>query len=88
MVVNRTILARTHIIPALGARKLAQLSAEEVEDHHRDGQAGLPQSLGCCGADQFARITPSGDRDENPGNTPAVRTSGNRAAITSLSTPR
>ena len=29
--VNRTILARTHVIPALGARKLAQLSAEEVE---------------------------------------------------------
>jgi hypothetical protein len=31
-VVNRTILARTHIIPALGARKLAQLSAEEVDE--------------------------------------------------------
>ena len=31
-VVNRTILARTHLIPALGARKLAQLSAEEVDD--------------------------------------------------------
>jgi hypothetical protein len=31
-VVNRTILARTHVIPALGARKLAQLSAEEVEE--------------------------------------------------------
>ena len=30
-VVNRTILARTHVIPALGARKLAQLSAEEVD---------------------------------------------------------
>ncbi len=30
--VNRTILARTHIIPALGARKLAQLSAEEVDE--------------------------------------------------------
>ena len=29
--VNRTILARTHVIPALGARKLAQLSAEEVD---------------------------------------------------------
>ena len=31
-VVNRTILARTHVIPALGARKLAQLSAEEVDE--------------------------------------------------------
>ena len=31
-VVNRTILARTHVIPALGARKLARLSAEEVDD--------------------------------------------------------
>jgi hypothetical protein len=30
-VVNRTILARTHVIPALGARRLAQLSAEEVD---------------------------------------------------------
>ena len=30
-VVNRTILARTHVIAALGARKLAQLSAEEVD---------------------------------------------------------
>jgi hypothetical protein len=30
-VVNRTILSRTHVIPALGARKLAQLSAEEVD---------------------------------------------------------
>ena len=30
-VVNRTILARTHVIPALGARKLAQLPAEEVD---------------------------------------------------------
>ena len=30
--VNRTILARTHVIPALGARKLAQLSAEEVDE--------------------------------------------------------
>ena len=30
-VVNRTILARTHVIPALGVRKLAQLSAEEVD---------------------------------------------------------
>jgi response regulator of citrate/malate metabolism len=30
-VVNRTILARTHVIPALGARKLAQLSADEVD---------------------------------------------------------
>ena len=29
--VNRIILARTHVIPALGARKLAQLSAEEVD---------------------------------------------------------
>ena len=29
--VNRTILARTHVIPALDARKLAQLSAEEVD---------------------------------------------------------
>jgi len=31
-VVNRTILARTHVIPALGARKLAKLSAEEVDE--------------------------------------------------------
>jgi integrase len=31
-VINRTILARTHVIPALGARKLAQLSAEEVDE--------------------------------------------------------
>jgi integrase len=31
-VVNRTILARTHVIPPLGARKLAQLSAEEVDE--------------------------------------------------------
>jgi Phage integrase, N-terminal SAM-like domain len=31
-VVNRTILARTHIIPALGARKLAQLSGEVVDE--------------------------------------------------------
>ena len=31
-VVNRTILARRHVIPALGARKLAQLSAEEVDE--------------------------------------------------------
>jgi len=31
-VVNRTILSRTHVIPALGARKLAQLSAEEVDE--------------------------------------------------------
>jgi len=31
-VVNRTILAGTHVIPALGARKLAQLSAEEVDE--------------------------------------------------------
>ena len=31
-VVNRTILARTHVIPALGARKLAQLSAEDVDE--------------------------------------------------------
>jgi hypothetical protein len=31
-VVNRTILARTHVIPALGARKLAQLPAEEVDE--------------------------------------------------------
>jgi hypothetical protein len=31
-VVNRTILARTHVIPALGARKLAQLLAEEVDE--------------------------------------------------------
>jgi integrase len=31
-VVNRTILARTHVIPALGARKLAHLSAEEVDE--------------------------------------------------------
>ena len=30
-VVNRIILARTHVITALGARKLAQLSAEEVD---------------------------------------------------------
>ena len=30
-VVNGTILARTHVIPALGVRKLAQLSAEEVD---------------------------------------------------------
>jgi hypothetical protein len=30
-VVNRTILARRHVVPALGARKLAQLSAEEVD---------------------------------------------------------
>jgi integrase len=30
-VVNRTILAPTHVIPALGGRKLAQLSAEEVD---------------------------------------------------------
>ena len=30
-VVNRTILARTHVIPSLGGRKLAQLSAEEVD---------------------------------------------------------
>ena len=30
--VNRTILARTHVIPALGARKLPQLSAEEVDE--------------------------------------------------------
>lgn len=29
--VNRTILARTHVVPALGAWKLAQLSAEEVD---------------------------------------------------------
>lgn len=41
-----------------------------------------------CLTDQFARITPIGDRAENPGNTPAVLTSGNRAAITSLNTPR
>ena len=31
-VVNRTILARTHVIPTLGARKLVQLSAEEVDE--------------------------------------------------------
>ena len=31
-VTNRTILARTHIIPALGARKLVHLSAEEVDE--------------------------------------------------------
>jgi integrase len=31
-VVNRTILARTHVIPTLGARKLLQLSAEEVDE--------------------------------------------------------
>jgi integrase len=31
-VVNRTSLARTHVVPALGARKLAQLSAEEVDE--------------------------------------------------------
>jgi integrase len=31
-VVNRTSLARTHIIPALGPRKLAQLSAEQVDE--------------------------------------------------------
>ena len=30
--VNRTILARTHVIPTLGARKLVQLSAEEVDE--------------------------------------------------------
>jgi integrase len=30
-VVNPTILARRHVVPALGARKLAQLSAEEVD---------------------------------------------------------
>jgi hypothetical protein len=41
-----------------------------------------------CLTDQFDRITPTGDRAENPGNTPAVLTSGNRAAITSLKTPR
>ena len=31
-VVNRTILARTHVIPTLGARTLVQLSAEEVDE--------------------------------------------------------
>ena len=30
--VNPTILARTHVIPELGARQLAQLSAEDVDE--------------------------------------------------------
>jgi integrase len=46
---NRAILARTHLIPALGRRRLADLSAEEVD-------AWLASKAGSLSSDTLARL--------------------------------